>query len=219
MTSLRAPLTVYGMSVSGNCHKVRMLLEQLGTRYHWVEVDSAHGQTHTPDFLAMNPNAKVPLVQRDDGRVLPESNAILFWLAEGTPYLSTDGWERAQTLRWMFFEQYSHEPCLAVARFISGWTPVDSPRRNELPRLRERSAQALAVMEEHLATSPWFSGRAYGIADIALFAYTDVAADGGVALSPYPAVQGWLQRVRGQPRFVPMPTPLPEVQVLFAQSI
>lgn len=219
MTSLRAPLTVYGMSVSGNCHKVRMLLEQLGTRYHWVEVDSAHGQTHTPDFLAMNTNAKVPLVQRDDGRVLPESNAILYWLAEGTPYLSTDGWERAQTLRWMFFEQYSHEPCLAVARFISGWTPLDSPRRNELPRLRERSAQALAVMEEHLVTSPWFSGRAYGIADIALFAYTDVAADGRVALSPYPAVQGWLQRVREQPRFVPMPTPLPEVQALFAQSI
>lgn len=219
MTSLRAPLTVYGMSVSGNCHKVRMLLEQLGTRYHWVEVDSAHGQTHTPDFLAMNPNAKVPLVQRDDGRVLPESNAILYWLAEGTPYLSPDGWERAQTLRWMFFEQYSHEPCLAVARFISGWTPLDSPRRSELPRLRERSAQALAVMEEHLVTSPWFSGRAYGIADIALFAYTDVAADGGVALSPYPAVQGWLQRVREQPRFVPMPTPLPEVQALFAQPI
>ena len=218
MTSLRAPLTVYGMSVSGNCHKVRMLLEQLGTRYHWVEVDSAHGQTHTPDFLAMNPNAKVPLVQRDDGRVLPESNAILFWLAEGTPYLPTDGWERAQTLRWMFFEQYSHEPCLAVARFISGWTPVASARRAELPRLRERSAQALRVMEEHLATAPWFSGRAYGIADIALFAYTDVAADGGVALSPYPAVQAWLQRVREQPRFVPMPAPLPEVQALFAQS-
>lgn len=218
MTSLRAPLTVYGMSVSGNCHKVRMLLEQLGTRYHWVEVDSAHGQTHTPDFLAMNPNAKVPVVQRDDGRVLPESNAILFWLAEGTPYLPTDGWERAQTLRWMFFEQYSHEPCLAVARFISGWTPVESARRAELPRLRERSAQALRVMEEHLATAPWFSGRAYGIADIALFAYTDVAADGGVALSPYPAVQAWLQRVREQPRFVPMPEPLPEVQALFAQS-
>ena len=218
MTSLQAPLTVYGMSVSGNCHKVRLLLEQLGTRYHWVEIDSAHGQTHTAEFLAMNPNAKVPLVQRDDGRVLPESNAILFWLAEGTPYLSSDGWERAQTLRWMFFEQYSHEPSLAVARFISGWTPLDSPRRAELPRLRERSAQALAVMDEHLSSALWFSGRGYGIADIALFAYTDVAVDGGVALAPYPAVQAWLQRVREQPRFVPMPAPLPEVQALFAQS-
>lgn len=218
MSALRAPLTVYGMSVSGNCHKVRMLLEHLGTRYHWVEVDSAHGQTHTPEFLAMNPNARVPLVQRDDGRVLPESNAILFWLAEGTPYLSSDGWERAQTLRWMFFEQYSHEPCVAVARFICGWSPLDSPRRAELPRLRERAAQALAVMEQHLADAAWFSVRAYGIADIALFAYTAVAADGGVELAPYPAVQAWLQRVREQPGFVPMPAPLPEVQALFAQS-
>lgn len=218
MSALRAPLTVYGMSVSGNCHKVRMLLEHLGTRYHWVEVDSAHGQTHTPEFLAMNPNARVPLVQRDDGRVLPESNAILFWLAEGTPYLSSDGWERAQTLRWMFFEQYSHEPCVAVARFICGWCALDSPRRGELPRLRERAAQALAVMEQHLADGAWFSGRAYGIADIALFAYTAVAADGGVELAPYPALQAWLQRVRGQPGFVPMPAPLPEVQALFAQS-
>lgn len=218
MSALRAPLTVYGMSVSGNCHKVRMLLEHLGTRYHWVEVDSAHGQTHTPEFLAMNPNARVPLVQRDDGRVLPESNAILFWLAEGTPYLSSDGWERAQTLRWMFFEQYSHEPCVAVARFICGWCALDSPRRAELPRLRERAAQALAVMEQHLTDAAWFSGRAYGIADIALFAYTAVAADGGVELAPYPALQAWLQRVREQPGFVPMPAPLPDVQALFAQS-
>lgn len=217
MTSVRAPLTVYGMSVSGNCHKVRMLLEHLGSRYEWVEVDSANGQTHTPGFLALNPNAKVPLVQRDDGRVLPESNAILFWLAEGTPYLSTDGWERAQTLRWMFFEQYSHEPCVAVARFIRGWTAIDSPRRAELPQLQARAAQALAVMEQHLAQADWFSGRHYGIADIALFAYTDVAADGGVTLAPYPAVLAWLRRVRAQPGFVPMPLVSPQVQALLVQ--
>jgi len=217
MTSVRAPLTVYGMSVSGNCHKVRMLLEHLGSRYEWVEVDSANGQTHTPGFLALNPNAKVPLVQRDDGRVLPESNAILFWLAEGTPYLSTDGWERAQTLRWMFFEQYSHEPCVAVARFIRGWTAIDSPRRAELPQLQARAAQALAVMERHLAQADWFSGRHYGIADIALFAYTDVAADGGVTLAPYPAVLAWLRRVRAQPGFVPMPRVSPQVQALLVQ--
>ncbi|MGA6149163.1 glutathione S-transferase family protein [Stenotrophomonas sp. NPDC077461] len=217
MTSVRAPLTVYGMSVSGNCHKVRMLLEHLGSRYEWVEVDSANGQTHTPRFLALNPNAKVPLVQRDDGRVLPESNAILFWLAEGTPYLSTDGWERAQTLRWMFFEQYSHEPCVAVARFIRGWTAIDSPRRAELPQLQARAAQALAVMEQHLAQADWFSGRHYGIADIALFAYTDVAADGGVTLAPYPAVLAWLRRVRTQPGFVPMPPVSPQVQALLVQ--
>ena len=215
MTSLRAPLTVYGMSVSGNCHKVRMLLEQLGTRYHWVEVDSAHDQTHTPDFLAMNPNAKVPLVQRDDGRLLPESNAILFWLAEGTPYLPTDGWERAQTLRWMFFKQYSHEPYVAVARFIRGWVAADSPRHAELPQLRERAAQALAVMEQHLAGASWFSGRQYGIADIALFAYTHVAGDGGISLQAFPLISAWLHRVRAQPGFVPMPAVTAEVQARF----
>jgi len=192
------------MSSSGNCHKVRLLLEQLGTRYDWVEVNSAEGQTRTPEFLALNPNGKVPLVQRSDGRVLVESNAILFWLAEGTPYLPTDGWQRAQALSWMFFEQYSHEPYIAVARFISIWTPPDSPRRDDLPRLRERGHAALAVMERHLQDNPWFTGPDYGVADIALFAYTAVAEDGGIGLSPYPAIQRWLQSVQAQPGFMPI---------------
>ena len=199
-----AALTVYGMSTSGNCHKVRLLLEQLGTRYDWVEVNSAEGQTRTPEFRALNPNGKVPLVQRSDGRVLTESNAILFWLAEGTPFLPTDGWQRAQALSWMFFEQYSHEPYIAVARFISIWTPADSLRRAELPRLRERGHEALAVMERHLQGSPWFTGPDYGVADIALFAYTAVAEDGGIGLSPYPAIQRWLQAVQAQPGFMPI---------------
>jgi len=192
------------MSSSGNCHKVRLLLEQLGTRYDWVEVNSAEGQTRTPEFLALNPNGKVPLVQRSDGRVLVESNAILFWLAEGTPYLPTDGWQRAQALSWMFFEQYSHEPYIAVARFISIWTPPDSPRRDDLPRLRARGHAALAVMERHLQDNPWFTGPDYGVADIALFAYTAVAEDGGIGLSPYPAIQRWLQSVQAQPGFMPI---------------
>ncbi|PSD30993.1 glutathione S-transferase [Stenotrophomonas maltophilia] len=212
MVEERVPLTVHGMSVSGNCHKVRLLLEQLGSRYRWVEVDSAHGQTHTPEFLALNPNAKVPLIVRDDGRVLTESNAILFWLAEGTPYLPSDGWERAQALSWMFFEQYTHEPCVAVARFIRGWTAPDSPRRAELPRLHERAATALAVMEQHLREAQWFTGSGYGIADIALFAYTDVAGEGGISLEPFPEVRAWLQRVRAQPRFLPMPAVTAEVR-------
>ncbi|MNB73017.1 Disulfide-bond oxidoreductase YfcG [compost metagenome] len=215
MVEERIPLTVHGMSVSGNCHKVRLLLEQLGSRYRWVEVDSAHGQTHTAEFLALNPNAKVPLIVRDDGRVLTESNAILFWLAEGTPYLPADGWQRAQALSWMFFEQYTHEPCVAVARFIRGWTPADSPRRAELPRLQERAAGALAVMEQHLQQARWFTGADYGIADIALFAYSDVAADGGIALDPFPQVRAWLQRVRAQPRFVAMPAVTAEVRARF----
>ncbi|AMJ58549.1 glutathione S-transferase [Stenotrophomonas sp. KCTC 12332] len=192
------------MSSSGNCHKVRLLLEQLGTRYDWIEVNSAQGQTRTPEFLALNPNGKVPAVQRADGRVLTESNAILFWLAEGTPFLPADGWQRAQALSWMFFEQYSHEPYIAVARFISIWTPADSARRDELPRLRERGHAALAVMERHLQGAPWFTGPDYGVADIALFAYTVVAEDGGIGLSPYPAIQRWLQAVQAQPGFLPI---------------
>lgn len=204
MSSPRAPLTVYGMSTSGNCYKVRLLLEQLGARYAWQEVDSANGQTRTADYLAKNPNGKVPMVERDDGRVLVESNAILCWLAEGTPFLPADAWQRAQALSWMFFEQYSHEPYVAVARFIRGWTPLDSPRRAELPRLRERGDAALAVMAQHLDQHRWFTGPDYGVADIALYAYTHCAADGGFDLARWPSLQDWLRRVQATPGFVPM---------------
>lgn len=197
-------ITVHGMSMSGNCYKLRLLLEQLGRDYRWVEVDSARGGTRTPEFLAKNPNGKVPMIELEDGRVLVESNAILCWLAEGTGYMPDDAWQRAQALSWMFFEQYSHEPYIAVARFIRGWTPTDSPRRADLPRLRERGHQALAVMERHLQAADWFGGAAYGIADIALFAYTHCAADGGFDLTPYPRIEAWLDRVRATPGFVPM---------------
>ena len=198
-------ITVYGFSPSGNCHKVRLLLEQSGRPYRWVETDSSAGATRTAEFLARNPNGRVPIVELDDGRVLAESNAILCWLAEGTRFHAGDAWQRAQTLSWMFFEQYSHEPYVAVARFIRGWFPIDSPRRDELPRLIERGNQALYVMERHLADHLWFSGADYGIADIALFAYTDVAADGGFDLACFPAVSAWLARVRATPGFVALP--------------
>jgi len=211
-------ITLHGFSPSGNCQKVRLLLEQLGRGYRWVEVDSANGGTRTPEFLAKNPNGKVPMLETDDGRVLVESNAMLFWLAEGTAFLPDDSWQRAQALSWMFFEQYSHEPYVAVARFICGWTALDSPRRADLPRLRERGHQALAVMERHLLTAPWFTGSAYGIADIALFAYTDVAGDGGFDLSPYPAIRDWMARVRSTPDFVPMPPLAADAAALISQS-
>ncbi|GHE37788.1 glutathione S-transferase [Vulcaniibacterium thermophilum] len=211
-------ITVHGFSVSGNCHKVRLLLEQLGRPYRWVEVDSARGGTRTAGFLAINPNGKVPVLVREDGAVLTESDAMLFWLAEGTPFLPDDAWQRAQALSWMFFEQYSHEPYVAVARFICGWTPLDSPRRAELPRLRERGHQALAVMERHLATHEWFTGARYGIADIALFAYTHVAPHGGIALDAYPRIRDWLARVQATPGFVPMPAPDADAQALIDRS-
>lgn len=209
-------ITVYGYSVSGNCHKLRLLLEQLGHEYRWVEVDSSQGQTRTPEYLAKNPNGRVPMLELEDGRILVESNAILYYLAEGTAYLPAQAWQRAQALSWMFFEQYSHEPYIAVARFIRGWMPLDSPRRADLPRLRERGVQALAVMEKFLGSARWFTGAEYGIADIALFAYTDVAHHGGFDLAPFPALRDWLARVRAQPGFVAMAEPPAENVALLA---
>lgn len=211
-------ITIHGYSPSGNCHKLRMLLGHLGREHRWVETDSAQGATRTAEYLAKNPNGKVPMLETEDGRILVESNAILVWLAEGTRYFAGDAWQRAQTLSWMFFEQYSHEPYIAVARFICGWTALDSERRKDLPRLRERGHQALAVMQRHLQDKHWFSGECYGIADIALFAYTHCAADGGFDLSRYPAVRNWLDRVRDEPGFVAMPPISDDNKNLIAQS-
>lgn len=211
--------TVHGMTQSGNCHKVRLLLAQLRWPYRWVEVDVVNGATRTPAFLAMNANGKVPVLQRADGSTLAESNAILFWLAEQVPasdMLPADPWQRAQAMGWLFFEQYSHEPYIAVARFIRGWTAADSPRRADLPQLQARGHAALQVMERHLQGHAWFTGPTYGIADIALFAYTDRAHDGGFDLAAYPAVRAWLARVRATPHFVPMPEPDGEVAARLA---
>src|SRR5688572_674885 len=195
-------VTAYGMKASGNCYKLQLLLEQLDRPYRWVEVNSAAGETRTPEFLARNPNGKVPLLELADGRRLAESNAILCYLAEGSRYLPADAWQRAQALQWLFFEQYSHEPYVAVARFTAGWLPADHPRQAELPRLRERGHQALAVMEQHLSTREFFVDAGYGVADIALYAYTHVAPAGGIELERYPALRAWLARVEAQPGFV-----------------
>ena len=211
-------LTIHGYSPSGNCHKLRMLLSHLGRDHRWIETDSAHGATRTPEYLAKNPNGKVPMLEDEAGRVMVESNAILCWLADGTPYFGGDAWQRAQTLSWMFFEQYSHEPYVAVARFICGWTPLGSPRRADLPKLRERGYQALAVMEKHLSSNDWFSATGYGIADIALFGYTHCAEDGGFDLGAYPRIRDWLARVEAQPGFVAMPPYAEENVALIAGS-
>ena len=197
-------LKVFGMSASGNCHKVKLLLEQLERPYQWQEVDIMTGATRTQNFLAMNPNGRVPLLELADGEYLPESNAILCYLADGTLLWPAEKLQHAQVLQWLFFEQYSHEPYIAVARFIRKFLPADHARQTELPRLHERGNQALAVMETHLANRRYFVGERYSIADIALFAYTHCAADGGFDLNAYPAVTAWLQRVRAQPKFIEM---------------
>lgn len=196
--------TVYGMSDSGNCYKVKLALEQLALPYRWVEVDSTRGETRSETFLAMNANGKVPVLTLEDGSFLPESNAILNYLAHGSRLLPGGRLERARVLQWMFFEQYSHEPFIAVARSILRYQPADSPRRAELPRLRERGNQALSVMEQHLRGEPFFVAARYSIADIALYAYTHCAADGGFDLKGFPAISAWLDRVRKEPRHVPM---------------
>ncbi len=196
--------TAYGMSDSGNCYKVKLALEQLGLPYRWVEVSTTRGETKTPAFLAKNPNGQVPALELEDGNVLAESNAILAYLAEGSPLVPADRLGRARMLQWMFFEQYSHEPCIAVARAIVRYQPPDSPRRAELPKLRERGDKALAVMEQHLAREPFFAAGRYTVADVALYAYTHCAGDGGFALGRYPAVGAWLARVKSQARHIPL---------------
>lgn len=195
-------MTVYGMKASGNCFKIQLLMEQLGLPYRWVEVNSATGETRTAEFLAKNPNGKVPLLELEDGRTLGESNAILGFLAEGSTLLPADAWQRAKVNQWLFFEQYSHEPYIAVARFIMRWLPEGHPRRDELPRLQERGHQALQLMESHLHDREFLVDAGHSIADIALYAYTHEAPMGGFELHDYPAIQAWLARIESQPGFV-----------------
>ena len=195
---------VYGMRTSGNCYKVKLLLEQLGEPYEWEEIPSTRIQPRTKEFLAINPNGKVPVIRLADGRHLAESNAILFYLAEGTPYLPEDRFDRAQVLQWLFFEQNNHEPSVAVARFIKRYYQETDSRWQELPTLHESGYRALGVMEQDLARQPYLAGEAFTIADISLFAYTHVAHEGGYDLTPYPAINSWLERVKGQPGFTPL---------------
>ena len=196
-------LRLYDMLASGNAYKVRLLLWQLGQPFHRVEMDILKGETRTPQFLAINPNGRVPTIVLPGGESLPESNAILWYLAEGTPYLPADRLGRAQVLRWMFFEQYSHEPFIAVARFWLHFPGgLDDLRRAQLPDKHKGGHAALDVMERHLAKNDFFVGQRYSIADIALYAYTHVADEGGFDLARYPAIQAWMARVKAQPGHV-----------------
>lgn len=195
---------VYGDIHSGNCYKIKLLMHLLGIEHEWIHVDIMQGESRTPEFLAMNPNGKVPVVCLPDGRCLFESNAILNYLAEGTDYLPADRYERAQVLQWQFFEQYSHEPFIATSRYIIRY--LGRPPEQE-QRLQEKSApgyRALDVMERHLSSRPFFVADRYTIADIALYAYTHVAHEGGFDLSNFTAVNDWLDRVAAQPGYVGM---------------
>lgn len=202
-------LRLYDNHLSGNGYKPRLLLAHLGRRYERIEVDILKGETRTPDFLVRNPDGRIPVLELEDGTCLAESNAILFYLAEGSPFLSSDRLTRALVLQWLFFEQYSHEPCIAVARHWIQHLEMSDDRRAQLPARQEGGRAALAVMEHHLGGSEWFGGNAISIADFALYAYTHVADEGGFDLADYPAVGRWLERVANQPGHVPM-NPAPE---------
>ena len=197
-------LKVYGDYNSGNCYKIKLMLHLLGLEYEWQSVDILNGETETPAFLAKNPNGKVPVLELEDGTCLWESNAILNYLADGSEFLPTEPRLRTQVLQWQFFEQYSHEPYIAVARFIQFYLGLPQARIEEYRALQKRGYKALDVMEQQLARTPYLVGEHYSIADVTLYAYTHVAHQGGFDLAAHPSIQAWLSRVASHPRHVTM---------------
>lgn len=197
-------MAFYGDSISGNCYKLQLACAQLGIDYTWHEIDIMAGETRTDEYLAMNPNGKVPLLKLADGRCLSESNAILSYLADGSELTGGDRFERASVLQWMCFEQYSHEPFIATARFVVRYLGNPADQQDTLQQKRKGGYRALDVMEKHLKGNEYFANGKYSIADIALFAYTHVADEGGFDLSDYSNVNAWLDRVRQTKDFVAM---------------
>ena len=193
-------MKLYDYLPSGNSYKVRLISAYLGISYVWVNLDIIKGETQTKGFKAKNPVGQIPLLELDDGRRIAESNAILYFLAEGTPYWPSNAFDQAKCLQWMFFEQYKHEPSVAVARFIHHYAMEQ--RKDELPVLTKKGYLALDVMEAHLADNLWFVGAGPTIADVALYAYTHVAGEGGFDLSKFPNILAWLDRVSDHPRHI-----------------
>lgn len=192
-------IKAFGSSSSGNCWKVAAILKLTATPFTWVETDSNGGATRTPEYLALNPNGKVPIVVLDDKDVITESNAILAHFAEGTRFLPPPGLARTRVFEWLFFEQYSHEPYIAVARNWIAWQKAKAAHAAELPRVWERGHKALAVMERRLAGRAYLAGDTLSIADLALYAYTHRAEEGEFGLAPYPGIRAWLARVAAEP--------------------
>lgn len=186
-------MRIYGDSISGNCLKVKWTADHLGLTYDWVETSVLKAETRTPEFLTMNPAGQVPAVVLDDGRPLAQSNAIILYLAEGSNLIPADAYDRARMLEWMFWEQYSHEPYVAVARFQMHY--LGKPASELDPKIVERGKGALARLDQALAEAPFLVGEAVSLADVALVAYTRVAHEGGFDLADYPAVKGWVARV------------------------
>jgi glutathione S-transferase len=197
-------ITLYGMAVSGNCWKVAQILRLTGHEYRSVEVDANRGETRTPEYLRRNPVGKVPAVELEDGTVLIESGAMLAHFAEGTPWLPPPGLARTRVFEWLFFEQYSHEPYIAVARNVISYLKTAPENAALLEQCRVKGERALDVMEKRLSGHDWLTDEGPTIADLALFAYTHVADEGGFDLKRWPGISAWIARLRGLPGIVPL---------------
>lgn len=195
-------LRLYNFASSGNCYKVRLLLTQLGVPFEKIEVNIVKGESRTPEFLAKNQNGRVPLLETESGQFLAESNAIIFYLSEQSQFLPQDRFLRAQVLQWFFFEQYSHEPFIAISRFWISCLGKAEEYKEALEQKQEPGYAALAVMEQHLQKHNFFVGEQYTIADISLFAYTHVAHEGNFDLTKFPAIQRWIKKVESQARHI-----------------
>lgn len=197
-------IKIYGDLESGNCYKVKMLLEFLGIAHEWIYIEVLRNENRTADFLKINPNGKIPVLALEDGTHLAESNAILFYLAQGTRYLPEDRLQKAQILQWQFFEQYEIEPHIAIARYWLYYLKDSVTYREQLEEKYIRGYAGLGVMEQHLATRQYLVGECLSIADISLYSYVHVAAEGNFDLAPYPSVRAWLRRIEAEPGFFPM---------------
>jgi len=197
-------IKIYGDLLSGNCYKIKLLLAFLKKEHQWIHINILEGESQTDDYLKMNANGKIPLLELESGAYLSESNAILNYLAEDSIYLPDDPWFRAKVLEWQFFEQYSHEPYIAVARYIAKYLGLPKDKENEYQAKQQGGHRALKVMETRLADNDFFVGESLSIADIALYGYTHVAYEGGFNLNSYPAIQKWLTRIEQQPNYIAM---------------
>ncbi len=197
-------MKIYGDVKSGNCYKIKLLCSLLTIDHEWIHTDILAGDTSKPDFLQKNPNGKIPVLEMNDGRCLSESNAILNYLAAGTELLPTDTFKLAKVQQWQFFEQYSHEPYIAVARFISMYLGLPENRRAEYEAKQAGGHKALCVMEQQLLSSPYLVGDTLTTADITLYGYTHVAHEGGFDLGTYPSISAWIQRIKQYPNYVEM---------------
>lgn len=199
-------MKIYGDLQSGNCYKIKLLCSLLDIEHEWIHVDILAGDTSSAAFLQKNPVGKIPLLELADGRCLSESNAILNFLAAGSELLPSDSFDLAKVQQWQFFEQYSHEPYIAVARFIAKYLGLPEERKAEYQAKQSGGHKALAVMEKQLLVTPYLTGNTLTTADISLYGYTHVAHEGGFDLREYPAVMAWLDRVQAHDKYIIIPS-------------